>query len=127
MPSQRAGETPATPPKTAANVSWIPWFPVIDYDRCTNCRQCLGFCLFGVYVSENSGPVRVANPTRCKTNCPACARTCPQVAIMFPKYSEGPISGREVLPEDLARGDLRVKPARQRADIQAALRERGGR
>src|SRR5262249_16191246 len=28
---------------------WKPWFPVIDYDRCTNCMQCLSFCLFGVY------------------------------------------------------------------------------
>jgi NAD-dependent dihydropyrimidine dehydrogenase PreA subunit len=107
-----------------SGASWIPWFPVIDYDRCTNCRQCLGFCLFGVYVSDSDGKVRVANPSRCKTNCPACARTCPQVALMFPKYSEGPISGREVQPEDLSRGDLRVKPDRQRADIQAALRQR---
>ena len=24
---------------------WLPWFPVIDYDRCTNCMQCLSFCL----------------------------------------------------------------------------------
>ncbi len=29
--------------------AWKPWFPVIDYDRCTNCMQCLSFCLFGVY------------------------------------------------------------------------------
>ena len=21
--------------------AWKPWFPVIDYDRCTNCMQCL--------------------------------------------------------------------------------------
>ncbi|HRQ88427.1 MAG TPA: ferredoxin family protein, partial [Bacteroidia bacterium] len=29
--------------------AWKPWFPVIDYDRCTNCMQCLSFCLFDVY------------------------------------------------------------------------------
>ncbi|MEM9803556.1 MAG: hypothetical protein AAGA20_24785, partial [Planctomycetota bacterium] len=29
--------------------AWTPWFPVIDYDRCTNCMQCLSFCLFDVY------------------------------------------------------------------------------
>ncbi|HEX8311367.1 MAG TPA: ferredoxin family protein, partial [Chthoniobacteraceae bacterium] len=35
--------------KAAAHGQWKPWFPVIDYDRCTNCMQCLSFCLFGVY------------------------------------------------------------------------------
>src|SRR5687767_1981373 len=29
--------------------AWKPWFPVIDYQRCTNCMQCLSFCLFEVY------------------------------------------------------------------------------
>src|SRR5262249_29358330 len=24
------------------------WYPVIDYSRCTNCMECLDFCLFGV-------------------------------------------------------------------------------
>src|SRR6266581_4822583 len=33
----------------AKHGDWKPWFPVIDYDRCTNCMQCLSFCLFGVY------------------------------------------------------------------------------
>ena len=23
--------------------AWTPWFPVIDYQRCTNCMQCLSF------------------------------------------------------------------------------------
>ena len=27
-----------------------PWFPVIDYDRCTNCMQCLSFCLLAFTV-----------------------------------------------------------------------------
>ena len=31
------------------NLQWVPWFPVIDYNRCINCRQCVSFCLFGVY------------------------------------------------------------------------------
>src|SRR5262245_39719349 len=25
------------------------WYPVIDYNRCTNCLECIDFCLFGVY------------------------------------------------------------------------------
>jgi NAD-dependent dihydropyrimidine dehydrogenase PreA subunit len=75
---------------------WIPWFPVIDYDRCKNCKQCLNFCLFGVYALSAEGEVEVRNPANCKPNCPACARLCPQSAIIFPKYSDGPINGGEV-------------------------------
>jgi len=75
---------------------WIPWFPVIDYDRCENCKQCLGFCLFGVYELSDGDRVEVRNPANCKTNCPACARACPNSAIIFPKYGEGPINGDEV-------------------------------
>lgn len=75
---------------------WIPWFPVIDYDRCGNCMQCMNFCLFGVYGLSQNGRVQVINPAGCKTNCPACARMCSQIAIIFPKYHEGPINGDEV-------------------------------
>ena len=75
---------------------WIPWFPVIDYDRCKNCKQCLNFCLFGVYKLSAEDKIEVQNPANCKTNCPACARLCPQSAIIFPKYTGSPINGDEV-------------------------------
>ncbi|MCD6405162.1 MAG: 4Fe-4S binding protein, partial [Planctomycetes bacterium] len=65
---------------------WVPWFPVIDYDRCINCKQCMNFCLFGTFSLSEDGTVVVSSPSSCKTNCPACGRICPQVAIMFPKY-----------------------------------------
>lgn len=74
---------------------WIPWFPVIDYGRCEQCKQCFGFCLFGVYEVCDDGRVEVRNPANCKTNCPACAKACPHSAIIFPKYGEGPINGDE--------------------------------
>ena len=72
---------------------WIPWFPVIDHDRCENCKQCLNFCLFSVYELSQNGQVQVTNPAGCKTNCPACARICPHNAIIFPKYPDSPING----------------------------------
>ncbi|MFC1738419.1 hypothetical protein ACFL1G_05125 [Planctomycetota bacterium] len=78
---------------------WIPWFPVIDYDRCKNCMQCLNLCLFGVYGLSEKGQVQVINPAGCKTNCPACARVCPHKAIIFPKYTESPINGDEVVDD----------------------------
>lgn len=86
---------------------WIPWFPVIDYDRCKNCLQCFNFCLFGVYELSEEQKVKVTKPANCKTNCPACARMCPQSAIIFPKYNESPINGDEV--SDSASQDEKTK------------------
>jgi len=82
--------------------SWRPWFPVIDPDRCVQCKQCLNFCLFGVYAIGPDGEVRVENPDHCKTNCPACARVCPEGAIVFPKYRSGPICGDDSAAEPAA-------------------------
>lgn len=73
--------------------AWKPWFPVIDYDRCTNCGLCANFCIFGVYKIDE-GKLTVDNPDHCKTDCPACARVCPETAIMFPKHeADSPING----------------------------------
>lgn len=69
-----------------------PWFPVLDYGECISCRKCFDFCLFGVYTIED-GKVRVTNPDNCKNGCPACARTCPKGAIIFPKHPFAPING----------------------------------
>lgn len=78
---------------------WRPWFPVIDYARCTGCGQCKEFCLFGVFAQADDGRVEVCAPDACKDNCPACARMCPAAAIMFPKLDEhSPISGSEDAP-----------------------------
>ncbi len=95
--------------KKAASGDWIPWFPVIDRERCTNCGQCLSFCLFGVYAKdEEDGKVKVANPAGCKTDCPACARICPQTAIIFPKYTSPPINGDEVDEKNMNK-DIKVE------------------
>ena len=84
---------------------WVPWFPVIDYERCRNCKQCVNFCLFGVYGLSDEGRVQVQNPAGCKTNCPACARMCPASAIIFPKYANSPINGDDVAPSPQAQSE----------------------
>ena len=90
------------------NGAWKPWFPVIDYDRCTNCMQCLSFCLFDVYGVDDEKQIQVQNNDNCKTNCPACSRVCPEVAIMFPKYATGPINGEPVSEADVKRESMKV-------------------
>jgi Pyruvate/2-oxoacid:ferredoxin oxidoreductase delta subunit len=104
---------------------WKPWFPVIDYNRCTNCMQCLSFCLFGVYGVDTEQKIQVQNNEQCKTNCPACSRVCPEAAIMFPKYKTGPINGDEVSEADLNREKMKVDiSALLGGDVYALLRER---
>jgi Pyruvate/2-oxoacid:ferredoxin oxidoreductase delta subunit len=92
----------------ARHGEWKPWFPVIDYDRCTNCMQCLSFCLFGVYGVDGEKRIQVQNNDHCKTNCPACSRVCPEAAIMFPKYKAGPINGDVVSESDLQKEKMKV-------------------
>ena len=105
--------------------NWKPWFPVIDFDRCTNCMQCLSFCLFDVYGVSKGGQIQVQNHDNCKTDCPACSRVCPEVAILFPKYRHGPIHGGEIQAEDVRREAMKVDiSALLGGDIYAALRDR---
>jgi Pyruvate/2-oxoacid:ferredoxin oxidoreductase delta subunit len=108
--------------------NWKPWFPVIDYDRCTNCMQCLSFCLFGVYGADDEKRIQVQNQDNCKTNCPACSRVCPEAAIMFPKYKAGPINGDVVSDSDLNREKMKIDiSALLGGDVYAMLRNRSER
>lgn len=107
---------------------WKPWFPVIDYDRCTNCMQCLSFCLFGVYGVDPEKKIQVQNNDNCKTNCPACSRVCPEAAIMFPKYKAGPINGDVVSDSDLNREKMKIDiSALLGGDVYSLLRDRSER
>lgn len=105
---------------------WVPWFPVLDYDRCKNCKQCMNFCLFGVYGLSDEERVEVQNPAGCKTNCPACARMCPSNAIMFPKYADSPINGDDVT-EASSSGEEPAPDLRRllRGDVYDKIRRRG--
>ena len=105
--------------------TWKPWFPVIDYGRCTNCMQCLSFCLFDVYGVSQEGRIQVRNQDNCKTECPACSRVCPEVAIMFPKYRHGPINGDQVNQDDMRREVMKVDiSALLGGDVYSLLRDR---
>ena len=65
------------------------------------------------------------NQNNCKTECPACSRVCPEVAILFPKYKHGPIHGGEVLADDLRREAMKVDiSALLGGDIYSMLRDR---
>ncbi|MBX3747009.1 MAG: ferredoxin family protein [Verrucomicrobiae bacterium] len=108
--------------------AWLPWFPVIDYDRCTNCMQCLSFCLFGVYGVDGGGRIQAQQQDNCKTHCPACSRVCPEAAIMFPKYKGGPINGDAVSDADLQREKMKVDiSALLGGDVYSLLRDRSER
>ncbi len=107
-------DEPALQTEHISEPEWPSWYPVIDYSRCSACGQCSDFCLFGVYEKVN-GAVKVVNPMGCKNNCPACARICPETAIIFPKYKQGgAISGSDSIDEV-------VEHQRQSQDLKAIL------
>lgn len=101
------------------------WYPVIDRARCTHCGQCFQFCLFGVYEKDEQGRVVVAKPGSCKNNCPACARICPEAAIIFPKTGEEPINGAEINDENELKANIKVNVDEILGDdVYAALKAR---
>jgi Pyruvate/2-oxoacid:ferredoxin oxidoreductase delta subunit len=113
-------ETPTPEPD-----GWTGWAPVIDATRCTNCLQCLSFCLFGVYAARE-GTITVREPAQCKPNCPACARVCPEEAILFPKHPAQAIhggAGPEGAANPLPKADL---SALLGGDLYSLLRARNG-
>lgn len=102
------------------------WYPVIDYSRCTNCMECIDFCLFGVYGVDRGETISVDQPDNCRKGCPACSRVCPENAIMFPQHKTPAIAGAPVdasgFKIDLSK--LFGAPERDEDAIAAAARER---
>ncbi len=108
-----------------------PWYPVIDPARCTGCGTCESYCLFSVYaagpsegaVEGRGGRVRVVSPLACKTGCPACARLCPESALLFPFCAEAALNGEveepvrrssDALSEALGGDPMRMLAERRR-------------
>jgi NAD-dependent dihydropyrimidine dehydrogenase PreA subunit len=105
--ARSVGLQPAQPaaPTTAPSIAAPPrivdaplarWYPVVDYECCVNCLECLNFCLFGVYGLDDAGKVFVEQPDACRDGCPACARICPAGAILFPAHDDPAIAGDDV-------------------------------
>jgi NAD-dependent dihydropyrimidine dehydrogenase PreA subunit len=102
------------------------WYPVIDYGRCTNCMECIDFCLFGVYGVDRAETILVEQPDNCRKGCPACSRVCPENAIIFPQHKTPAIAGAPVglvsLKIDLSK--LFGAPEQGRSAIEMAALER---
>jgi len=81
------------------------WYPVIDFSRCTNCMECIDFCLFGVYGVDKADTILVEQPDNCRKGCPACSRVCPENAIIFPQHKSAGIAGS---PSEEAGGGLKI-------------------
>ncbi|MHA1681503.1 MAG: 4Fe-4S dicluster domain-containing protein [Promethearchaeota archaeon] len=69
----------------------IPWWPTIDYEKCTFCMECDKFCPHQVYKKQENDEKKlvVENPYNCVVFCRACAKACPEDgALMFPDKRE---------------------------------------
>ena len=116
-------------PATVSRVGETPdrrWYPVIDYSRCTNCMECIDFCLFGVYGVDKIETILVEQPDNCRKGCPACSRVCPENAIMFPQHKTPAIAGSNDLTAALKidLSQLFGAPAENRSAVEVAAAER---
>jgi NAD-dependent dihydropyrimidine dehydrogenase PreA subunit len=103
------------------------WYPVIDYNRCTNCMECVDFCLFGVYGVDGGENILVEQPDNCRKGCPACSRVCPENAIIFPQHKAPAIAGAQMDGDEGFKIDLSQlfgAPAGGEDPIATAARER---
>ncbi|MEM8947146.1 MAG: ferredoxin family protein [Planctomycetota bacterium] len=85
--------TPPATPTVIDEDAARRWYPVIDFSRCTNCLECIDFCLFGVYGIDAQETILVEQPDNCRQGCPACSRVCPENAIIFPQHKTPTIAG----------------------------------
>jgi len=128
VPSDDNG-TPSVPATQLTRIDEEPgrrWYPVIDYSRCTNCMECIDFCLFGVYGVDKVETILVEQPDNCRKGCPACSRVCPENAIIFPLHKTPTIAGASIVAESLKIDLSKLFGAPETGETaeQAAIRER---
>ncbi len=100
------------------------WYPVIDMSRCTNCMECIDFCLFGVYGVDQADTILVEQPDNCRKGCPACSRVCPENAIIFPQHKSPAIAGSAEVLENLKIDLSKLFGAPEADAVDVAVRER---
>jgi len=97
-PVERGGSSSEGAGVRVDETTQFRWYPLVDYDRCQNCLECLNFCLFGVFNVDESGQLFVEQPDACRDGCPACARVCSSQAIIFPHHDSPAIAGDHKAP-----------------------------
>lgn len=100
------------------------WYPVIDYSRCTNCMECIDFCLFGVYGVDQLDRILVEEQDNCKKGCPACSRVCPENAIIFPGHKDSAIAGADGEVGNLKIDLSKLFGATDKSPLEMAVAER---
>jgi NAD-dependent dihydropyrimidine dehydrogenase PreA subunit len=58
------------------------WYPVINYEVCSECRACSNKCTNDVFILKDTRPV-VVNPENCIEGCGRCSSLCPTGAIEY--------------------------------------------
>ncbi|HEX3028614.1 MAG TPA: 4Fe-4S dicluster domain-containing protein [Clostridia bacterium] len=58
------------------------WYPVINYEVCSECGACSNKCTNDVFALKNIRPV-VVKPENCIEGCKGCSTLCPLGAIEY--------------------------------------------
>lgn len=69
----------------------IPWYPIIDYDKCIACGTCVEFChnrTFDFEEKDGEKKVIAKNPYNCVVFCRGCESQCPVSAITHQSEEE---------------------------------------
>ena len=122
------GEIIRVESRSAEHGGWKPWFPVIDYDRCTNCMQCLSFCLFGVYGVDAEKTHPGAEPGQLQNQLPGLFARLPGGGDHVSEIQGRPDQRRRGQRRRLQREKMKVDiSALLGGDIYSMLRERSER
>ncbi len=69
----------------------IPWYPMINYEKCVSCGKCVDYCTLRTFEFENkNGKKRpiVKNPNNCVVLCTGCDEICPSGAVKHQSKQE---------------------------------------